>query len=132
MSRQVEAHHYCSHVNEDVMQCLIYDSDDSNARLIGVEYIVSDNVFKTLPAEEKKLWHSHEYEVKSGLLFMPRLPTAAESQVMKKLVKTYGKTWHFWQFDRGDVLPMGCPQLMGAFLEDGQINPTLVEGKYTP
>lgn len=29
----------------------------------GVEYIVSDRIFETLPKEEQKLWHSHAYEV---------------------------------------------------------------------
>jgi len=28
-------------------QCVIYDSDEPNARLIGIEYIISENVFKT-------------------------------------------------------------------------------------
>ncbi len=26
------AHHYCSHINEDVRQCVIYDSDKKDAR----------------------------------------------------------------------------------------------------
>lgn len=29
----------------------------------GIEYIISDRIFETLPAEEQKLWHSHEYDV---------------------------------------------------------------------
>jgi hypothetical protein len=32
---QVRAHHFCSHVNEEMRQCLIYDSGERNARLIG-------------------------------------------------------------------------------------------------
>ncbi|GJP41993.1 hypothetical protein CLOM_g1593 [Closterium sp. NIES-68] len=132
MSRQVEAHHYCSHVNEDVHQCLVYDSDQPSARLIGVEFIVSEEVFLTLPEAEQRMWHAHEYEVKSGLLFMPGLPAIAEQPIMAKLVKTFGKTWHFWQFDRGDALPLGVPQLMGAFFADGQLKPELprVEQRY--
>jgi hypothetical protein len=39
---------------------------------------------------------------------------------MKVLIGTYGKTWHTWQIDRGDKLPMGIPQLMMAFTKDGQ------------
>lgn len=61
---QVEAHHYCSHLSEDVRQCVIYDSDASDARLIGVEYIISRRLFDSLPEEEKKYWHSHTYEVR--------------------------------------------------------------------
>ena len=28
-------------------------------------------------------------------------------QAMKEVVGLYGKTWHFWQVDRGDELPLG-------------------------
>ena len=59
----MEAHHYCSCTNDEVRQCVIYDSADSNARLIGIEYIISRRLFESLPEEEKKLWHSHTYEV---------------------------------------------------------------------
>ncbi|KAL0576948.1 hypothetical protein ABG067_008874 [Albugo candida] len=40
---------------------------------------------------------------------------------MEHLVNTYGKTWHLWQVDRGDQIPLGEPQLMMAFTKDGQI-----------
>lgn len=125
MRRQVEAHHYCTHYSEDVHQCLIYDTPNKDARLIGVEYIVTEKVFLTLSEEEKKLWHSHEYEVKSGVLFMPALPSMAEKMEMKEIAKTYGKVFHFWQFDKGDILPLGPPQLMMALTADGQLNDQL-------
>lgn len=125
--RQVEAHHFCTHYNEDVHQCLIYDSPEKGARLIGIEYIVSEKIFITLPDEEKKLWHSHEYEVKSGVLFLPGIPDIAEHAVMSDLCKTYGKVFHFWQFDKGDSLPLGPPQLMMALTADGQLREELAE-----
>ena len=31
----------------------------AGARLIGVEYIISERLFKALPEEEKRFWHSH-------------------------------------------------------------------------
>jgi len=74
IKRQVIAHHYCSHQNEEVLQCVIYDSHEKNARLIGIEYIISEELFKSLPEEEKKLWHSHRYEVMSGQLIAPGVP----------------------------------------------------------
>jgi hypothetical protein len=48
-------------------------------------------------------------QVKSGTLVLPSVPKVAEQAVLRKLAKTYGKTWHFWQFDRGDKLPLGKP-----------------------
>ncbi|OQD74863.1 hypothetical protein PENDEC_c009G04242 [Penicillium decumbens] len=122
-TRCVEANHYCTHLTEDVRQCLIYDSTKANARLIGIEYMVSPRVYATLPPEERKLWHSHEFEVKSGMLIMPTpagVPTAvweaAETSEMRDIVPIYGKTYHLWQVDRGDPVPMGPPQLMGSFV----------------
>ncbi|KAK2389233.1 Oil body-associated protein 1A [Trifolium repens] len=127
MTRQVEAHHYCGHQNEEMRQCLIYDSPDKNARLIGLEYIISEDLFLTLPDEEKRLWHSHLYEVKSGSLFMPNVPKPIEHKDMEKVCKTYGKVYHFWQVDRGDELPLGIPQLMMALTRDGQLYDHLVQ-----
>lgn len=123
MGRQVEAHHYCTMLNQDIHQCVIFDSNGPNARLIGVEHIISERLFVALPDEERRFWHSHHYEVKSGELIMPAIPTGVEKEAMEMLVTTYGKTWHFWQVDRGDQLPLGVPQLMMGFTKDGQANP---------
>ncbi|KAJ0939855.1 putative Oil body-associated protein [Helianthus annuus] len=66
---------------------------NENARLIGLEYIVTEELFLTLPDTEKPMWHSHEYELKSGVLF---LPGPVEQKDLEKVAKTYGKTIHFW------------------------------------
>lgn len=128
MTRQVEAHHFCAHQNEEFRQCLIYDRPDADGRLIGLEYIVSEQLFLTLPDEEKRFWHSHEFEVKSGVLFMPGVPGPIQRQDMEKVVKTYGKAIHFWQVDRGDSLPLGIPQVMMALTRDGQLYDNLAQG----
>lgn len=129
VNRQLIAHHFCSHLNEDVRQCVIYDSCDTHAKLIGVEYIISAKIFETLPPEEKRYWHSHAYEVKSGMLIAPQIPEKVERMDMEKLVNTYGKTWHLWQVDRGDPLPFGPANLMMSFTHDGQANPLLLAEK---
>ena len=126
MSRQIIAEHYCSHLSDEVLQCILYDSSKPGARLIGVEYIVSAKIFDSLPPDEKKLWHSHNYEVKSGVLTAPGMADAAEKDLMKVLIGTYGKTWHMWQVDRGDKLPLGIPQLMMAFTADGQAKANII------
>ncbi len=46
LSRQVEAHHYCSHLSSEVRQCVLYESGDPSARLIGVEYMISARMFE--------------------------------------------------------------------------------------
>jgi len=129
LQRQVIVHHYCTHLSEDLLQCVLYDSDKPGARLIGIEYVISAKVFLSLPEEEKKLWHSHVYEVKSGLLFAPELSTEAERELMKEFVGTYGKTWQTWQVDRGDQVPLGLPQLMMGLTADGQAKPELLAAR---
>lgn len=128
-TRVVPAYHYCTHnISSDVHQCIVFDSNEPTARLIGVEYIVSEDVFKTLDDEEKKLWHSHKYEIESGMFsrssfswrpvsndrVCPGILTMIAKQgipggvddllempALKDLHTTYGKTWHFWQIDQG-------------------------------
>ncbi len=129
MGRQVEANHFCTHLSEDFHQCVIYDSNLSTAKLIGIEYIVSERVFKALPDEEKRLWHSHNHEVRSGELIAPGVPEVAGHAFMNDLVTTYGKTWHTWQIDRDPQFPMGIPQLMMGFTEDGQIDEPMLRAR---
>jgi len=123
---QMEAHHYCSIVNEDVTQCVIFDGNQADAKIMGVEYIISAKLFGKLPAEEKALWHSHVHEVKSGQLVAPGIPDVAEKALMEKLIGTYGKTWHTWHTDADKPLPLGVPQLMMGFTGDGQLDPALI------
>jgi hypothetical protein len=129
LSRQVEAHHYCIQSNEDVHQCVIFDGNGHDAKLIGIEYIITDRLFRSLPEDEKRLWHSHVYEVSSGELVAPGLPQKAEHELMEKLITTYGKTFHTWQVDRGDKLPLGIPQLMMGFTQDGQLKDELAKDR---
>ena len=126
ITSQMEAHHYCSILNEEVTQCVIYDGNVKDAKIMGVEYIVSERLYKTLPAAEKSLWHSHVQEVKSGQLIAPGIPQVAEHELMKKLISTYGKTWHTWHTDLNKELPIGVPQLMMGFTADGQADPAMV------
>ncbi|TFA99520.1 Oil body-associated protein 1A [Trichoderma ghanense] len=131
--RAVEANHYCGHLSDDVRQCIIYDSPEPNARIIGIEYMITPEKYETLPPQERRLWHSHVYEVKSGMLVMPNrlVPQApwelAEKREMEKVVTLYGKTYHLWQTDRGDELPLGEPQLMTSYIADGQLDWKAVE-----
>ncbi|KAK3380924.1 hypothetical protein B0H63DRAFT_194500 [Podospora didyma] len=125
----VETNHYCGHLTEDVRQCLLYDSPNPGARLIGIEYMISPKLYETLDQEERKLWHSHVFEVKSGMLVMPQpsalVPMAAwekaETAEMEEVINLYGKVYHLWQVDKGHKLPLGQPQLMTSITAADQI-----------
>lgn len=125
MGRQVEASHFCIHLRHDLHQCVIFDRNAPDARLIGIEYITTEERFLALPEEEKRLWHSHHYEVKSGILTAPGVPELAEHAYFTDLVTTYGKTFHTWQYDRDDF-PYGIPQLMMGLTADGQVDEELL------
>ena len=128
---QMEAHHFCNQVNEDFAQCVLFDGNTELANLNGVEYIISEKLFKTLPEEEKQYWHPHNYEILSGQLVAPGLPNVAEIELMKTKVNSYGKTWHFWRTGsgekEGDPLPLGEPELAWSFNRDGEVKPELLE-----
>lgn len=126
---QMEAHHYCSILNEDVTQCVIFDGNQADAKIMGVEYIISAKLFGTLSPKEKALWHSHVHEVKSGQLVAPGIPDLAEKALMEKLIDTYGKTWHTWHTDADKPLPLGVPQLMMGATAEGQIASALVTAR---
>lgn len=129
MQAQMEAHHYCGHVNEDLIQCVIFDGNGEDAKLMGVEYIVTAKLFATLPPEEKHLWHSHVYEVQSGSLVAPGIPEVVERELMTKIAGTYGKTWHTWHTDQQSKLPLGTPMLMMGFTADGQANEQMITNR---
>ncbi len=129
-SMQMEAHHFCRVVNDDLIEATIFDGNAADANLIGIEYIVSEALFETLDDDEQRLWHPHNYEILGGSLVAPGLPAAAEDALMRRLLNSYGKTWHTWHTGRHDVggghsLPLGEPMLMWSFNRDGETDGSL-------
>lgn len=116
-----EAHHYCMPVNDEVHQCVIFDTTGKNARILGVEYIISDKLYRSLPDAEKKFWHPHAYEVTSGLLIAPDMRVADETKLLEGLANTWGKTRHTWP-DPRTALPVGEPLLMWSATKDGHVS----------
>src|SRR5690606_5279909 len=75
--RQMEAHHFCRQVNQDFAQCALFDGNTKDANLTGIEYIVSEKLFRTLPEAERRFWHPHNGEILSGQLVAPGIPSVA-------------------------------------------------------
>lgn len=116
----VEAHHFCSPVHDELHQCVIFDKRGKGARLLGVEYIISDRIYRSLSRQEQKYYHPHTYEVTAGLLIAPDMPPEEETKFLEGLATTWGKTWHTWP-DPKTELPLGDPMLMWAVTGDGQL-----------
>lgn len=120
LSAQYIAHHYCHFVSEDLMQCALFNNSTPNARFIGNEYFITKALFDTLSMSERNLWHSHPFEVQSGLFVAPDLSPEDEFTVMEWLMGTFGKVADTWSFY--DSFPLGPPQLGMALALDSQVD----------
>ncbi len=103
------AYHFCKEVNGDLNQCVLYDGTGPDAKLIGVEYLVSDAVYRKMPAEEKAYWHDHKYEVDAGYLRSLNQTGDEEKQTLAKVRTLWGKVYHTWA--SGSDYPRGPARL---------------------
>jgi len=128
---QMTANHFCNQVNEDFAQCVLFDGNTADANLNGIEYIISEKLFASLPEEERKYWHPHNGEILSGQLRAPGIPDVAEQSLMKSKLNSYGKTWHVWNTGHhgmeADQLPIGPAMLSWSFSREGEAIPEMVK-----
>lgn len=116
---QMIVQHYCGPA-KGLHQCLLFDSSEKDAKLLGVEYIIPDEAYRKLDDREKMYWHPHTYEVLAGGLIAPSMKPEDELDFMKVILTTWGKTWHTWP-DPTTAVPLGEPMLMWAVTGDGQL-----------
>lgn len=126
---QIITQHYCAAHSEgehgDLFQCVLFDSTEKNAKLLGIEYIISDEMYRKLPEAEKQYWHAHTYEVLGGGLIAPQMTKEDESKFMHTILTTWGKAWHTWPNPK-DPVPLGEPLLIWSLMGDGQADPAIV------
>ena len=103
------AYHFCKPLNDDVSQCLLYDGTGPNARLIGIEYLVSDSVYRAMPEEERAYWHDHKYEVDARLIRSLTQSGDEEAATLAKVRTLWGKVYHTWV--SGKTYPEGPAKL---------------------
>jgi hypothetical protein len=103
------AYHYCKPVNDQVNQCILYDGTGPDAKIIGVEYLVSDAIYQKMPLEEKVYWHDHEYEVDAGLIKSLTQSGEDEKKTLAVVRTLWGKVFHTWA--TGKFYPSGPPRL---------------------
>jgi len=122
---QFPAFHYCNVLNKGFMQCVLYDGPGRDAGIVGVEFFISKDKFESLSNEEKKFWHSHHYEVLSGMFVAPDVPEEDEPKLMEWLMTTYGKVFDVWH--QKDELPINAPRLGMALALDSQVDWSIVD-----
>jgi hypothetical protein len=88
---------------------VLYDGTGPNARLIGVEYLVSDAVYRAMPEEERGYWHDHKYEVDARLIRSLTQSGDEEAKTLAKVRTLWGKVYHTKA--EGDDYPRGPAQL---------------------
>lgn len=103
------AYHFCKSVNDELSQCVLYDGTGPDARLIGIEYLVTDAVYQGMPAAEKVYWHNHEFEIDAGLLKSLTQSGDDERATLAQVRSMWGKVYHTWV--DGESYPRGPAQL---------------------
>lgn len=96
-------HHYCKVLSaEPVIECLIYLTTDSNARLTQVEYIVAKSITRTDVVsldDWNRNWHDHAQEIATGRVQVLDLPPADAKNVADLVATTDGIIFHLWDHD---------------------------------
>jgi Protein of unknown function (DUF1264) len=118
-------HHYCKVVTPDpFIECLLYKTEDPNAKLIGIEYIVAKTLTRdekvVPPAIWKRVWHDHETEIATGNVKVLDLPPDKAKEVADTVAKTDGIIFSLWP--EGAKLPTGrvsMGQMVGHSMPPG-------------
>jgi hypothetical protein len=111
-------HHYCKVLSpEPVIECLIYASTDSGARLEQVEYIIAKSITRNGSvrlADWNKDWHDHKQEIETGRVQVLDLSPDEAKKVAELISTTDEIIFHLWSDD--EKVPSGrvvIPQSVG-------------------
>jgi len=103
-------HKYCKSVVGNMTQCQLYDGNDSDSRLVGVETIVGPEMYNTFTPDEKKLWMPTKDLLQTTMAAMPDLDPQQFNNVAQSLSSNYSKVYLMW--DPGKInLPTGSPMV---------------------
>jgi hypothetical protein len=102
------AHHYCKNVADGMIECLIFDSEAADAHLVGIETIVSPEVYNSFDPAEQTYWHYHKTEFPKVEATLPDLSAEEAAKVVAAAEETYGKVYLLWD-PTVHELPVGEP-----------------------
>ncbi len=108
-------HHYCKGISDKILQCLLFESTDPKAPLVGVEYFVAKDLTRKLPAIQwHRHFHDHKVEIATGRVQVLDMPPDQAAKVAEAAAGTDGVIYHLWQ--HGQEFPDGTvsfPQSLG-------------------
>lgn len=92
-------HHYCKGISDaPVLQCLMFESDEPGARLVGVEYVIAKSITRPeVPLGDwNRNWHDHAVEIEAGVVGLPDLEGQAAADVAALAATTDGIVFMTW------------------------------------
>ena len=108
-------HHYCKPISDQILQCLLFESTEPNARLTDVEYFVAKPIARELPLNVwNKYYHDHAVEIATGRVQVLDMPEDKAKEIADAAAKTDGIIFHLWP--KGQSAPtgeVGHPQAVG-------------------
>ncbi len=108
-------HHYCKGISDKILQCLLFESTDPKAPLVGVEYFVAKDLTRKLSAIQwHRHFHDHKVEIATGRVQVLDMPAEQAAKIAEAAAGTDGVIYHLWQ--HGQEFPDGTvsfPQSLG-------------------
>jgi hypothetical protein len=103
--------HYCTPHHTIMAVCQLFDTNQKNATLIGIEYMLTTEDYNKLPEREKPFWHYHvtEFAPDRADPKFPQLSAEEEKKALKMVEDSYGKVILTW--NPNDKLPAFPPQV---------------------
>ncbi|MGZ3506260.1 MAG: DUF1264 domain-containing protein [Vulcanimicrobiaceae bacterium] len=95
-NRAAVEHHFCRPASGGIIECQLYESDQPDARLVGVEVVVPASMYQKFDKEEKASWHYHRDEIPRVNLQTPDMTKEEADKVAASLMETYGKVYLLW------------------------------------
>ena len=101
-------HHYCKSIESGtILQCLLFKSNDPEARLIEIEYFIAKDLVRENVSlyQWNRHYHDHHEEVLTGRVQIHDRSEAEAKALAEAASKTDGILFHLWQ--DGDTVPTG-------------------------
>ena len=82
-------HHYCKGISDKILQCLLFESTDPKAALVGIEYFVAKDLSRKLsPIQWHRYFHDHKVEIETGRVQVLDMPEDKAKAVAEAASKT--------------------------------------------
>lgn len=95
-------HHWCKTINDNLIECLLFDSDEADAGLVGIETIVPKDIWSTFTKDQQKEWHDHATEIIEAEATLPDTPPEEAAKIVEFLKGTRGRVIYIWDFPADD------------------------------